>query len=104
MLAFYEAAHLRVHGEDVLDEALSFTTANLKSVSTNNFSGAPLAAQVQHTLKQPIRKGLTGLEAVYYISLYQQDPLHDETLLKLSKLDFNLLQSLHKKELSDLSR
>ncbi|RVW61551.1 Valencene synthase [Vitis vinifera] len=56
MLGLYEAAHLRVRGEDILDEALAFTTTHLR------------------------------------------------TLLKLAKLDFNLVQSLHKEELSNISR
>ncbi|KAF3956996.1 hypothetical protein CMV_017945 [Castanea mollissima] len=34
MLAFYEATHLRVHGEDILDEALEFTTSHLKSTAS----------------------------------------------------------------------
>ncbi|XP_021808483.1 (-)-alpha-pinene synthase-like [Prunus avium] len=36
------------------------------------------------------------------MSIYQDEASHNETLLKLAKLDFNLVQSLHKKELSDM--
>ena len=32
MLALYEVAHLRVHGEDILEEALAFTTTHLKAI------------------------------------------------------------------------
>ncbi|KAL6311315.1 hypothetical protein AAG906_025533 [Vitis piasezkii] len=52
----------------------------------------PLAEQVAHALKQPIRKGL------------EDETSHDTTLLKLAKLDFNLVQSLHKEELSNIAR
>ena len=55
-------------------------------------------------MKRPIRKGLERLEARWYISIYQDEASHDETLLKLAKFDFNLVQSLHKEELSNLSR
>ncbi|KAJ9676260.1 hypothetical protein PVL29_024995 [Vitis rotundifolia] len=102
MLGLYEDAHLRVHGEDILEEALAFTTTHLKA--TVESLGYPLAEQVAHALKHPIRKGLERLEARWYISLYQDEASHDKTLLKLAKLDFNLVQSLHKEELSDLAR
>ncbi|XP_050247221.1 sesquiterpene synthase 2-like [Quercus robur] len=102
MLAFYEATHLRVHGEDILDEALEFTTTHLKS--TASLVGNPLAAQITHALKQPLHKGIPRLEARRYISVYEQDASHNKVLLKLSILDFNLVQSLHKEELSDITR
>ncbi|KAG6577413.1 hypothetical protein SDJN03_24987, partial [Cucurbita argyrosperma subsp. sororia] len=35
--------------------------------------------------------------------MYQEDPSH-ETLLAFSKLDFNILQKLHQKELKELAR
>ncbi|KAL4619348.1 hypothetical protein ACB092_06G072700 [Castanea dentata] len=102
MLAFYEATHLRVHGEDILDEALEFTTTHLKS--TASLIGNPLAAQITRALKQPLHKGIPRLEARRYISIYEQDASHNKVLLKLSILDFNLVQSLHKEELSDITR
>ena len=102
MLDFYEATHLRVHAEGILDEALVFTTTHLKS--TASAISNLLAAQVTHALKQPIHKGIPRLEARRYISIYEQDASHNKALLKLSKLDFNLVQSLHKGELSDITR
>ncbi|XP_034678278.1 LOW QUALITY PROTEIN: (-)-germacrene D synthase-like [Vitis riparia] len=101
MLSLYEATHFRVHGEDILDEALAFTTTHLQSAT--KYSSNPLAEQVVHALKQPIRKGLPRLEARHYFSVYQADDSHNKPLLKLAKLDFNLLQKLHQKELSDIS-
>jgi (-)-germacrene D synthase len=100
MLAFYEATHISLHGEDILDEALEFTTTHLKSIASaiSNL----LAAQVTHALKQPLHKGIPRLEARRYISIYEQDASQNKALLKLSILDFNLMQSLHKSELSDI--
>ncbi|KAK9997401.1 hypothetical protein SO802_022087 [Lithocarpus litseifolius] len=102
MLAFYEATHLRMHGEDILEEALEFTTTHLKS--TASLIGNPLAAQITCALKQPLHKGIPRLEARRYISFYEQDASHNKVLLKLSILDFNLVQSLHKEELSYITR
>ncbi|KAM3744275.1 hypothetical protein ACB098_06G040300 [Castanea mollissima] len=79
MLAFYEATHLRMHGEDILDEALEFTTTHLKS--TASLIGNPLAAQITCALMQPLHKGIPRLEARRYISFYEQDASHNKVLL-----------------------
>ena len=102
MLAFYEATHLRMHGEDILDEALEFTTTHLKS--TASLIGNPLAAKITCALKQSLHKGIPRLEARRYISFYEQNASHNKVLLKLSILYFNLVQSLHKEELSYITR
>jgi hypothetical protein len=64
MLSLYEATHLRVHGEAILNEALVFSATHLKSMATHLSS--PLAAQVSHALKQPIHIGIQRLEARRY--------------------------------------
>jgi hypothetical protein len=102
MLSLYEAAHLRVHGEDILDQALVFTATHLESVASH--LSPPLATQVSHALRQPIHKGMQRLEATFYFSIYQQDTSHNEVLLTFAKLDFNVLQKLHQKELYEISR
>ncbi|KAJ9676245.1 hypothetical protein PVL29_024980 [Vitis rotundifolia] len=88
LLGLYEAAHLRVWEEDILDEALALATSHLESMVEH--LEYPLAAQ--------------RLEARPYMSIYQDEASHSKALLKLAKLDFNLLQSLYKKELSNISR
>ncbi|XP_057968253.1 (-)-germacrene D synthase-like [Malania oleifera] len=102
MLGLYEAAHLRHHGEAILDEALAFTTIHLESMSAN--SSDPLVAQVTRALHHPIRLNLPRLEARNFMSIYQEDSSHNKKLLKLAKLDFNFLQSVHRKELSYITR
>ncbi|CDP12295.1 unnamed protein product [Coffea canephora] len=101
MLALYEAAHLRFDGENILDLALDFTSDRLQSLPCKLSS--PLAELVSHALLQPNWRGLPRLEARHYISIYEKDPSHNSTLLKLAKLDFNMLQSLHKEELQEIS-
>ncbi|XP_062162911.1 (-)-germacrene D synthase-like [Alnus glutinosa] len=102
MLSLYEAAHLRVHGEDILDEALVFTTTHLEAVAPH--LSPPLATEVSHALKQPIHKGLPRLEARHYFSIYQKEGSHNKILLTFAKLDFNILQKLHQKDLSEITR
>ncbi|KAJ6760804.1 TERPENE SYNTHASE 2-RELATED [Salix purpurea] len=102
ILGLYEAAHLAMHGEDILDEALAFTTIQLKSMATS--PNCPLAAKVSHALKQPIQRGIPRLESRRYISTYQDEPSCNKTLLRLAKLNFNLVQELHKEELAEITR
>ncbi|XP_031372095.1 (-)-germacrene D synthase-like isoform X1 [Punica granatum] len=116
LLSLYEASHLRVRGEDILEEALAFTFTHLKrfmeEYNNNESHSLPitrtrshsLAAQIGHVLKQCLRKGLTRIEARHYISIYEGEGSHSEVLLNLAKLDFNLLQKQHQKELNDIAR
>lgn len=104
LLSLYEATHVRTHGEDILDEAFAFTTSQLESMLATSNLTPFVANQVAHALKQSLHKGIPRVEARYYISVYEDDPLKNELLLKFSKIDFNLLQLLHKEELCHLSR
>ncbi|KAF8031675.1 hypothetical protein BT93_D0786 [Corymbia citriodora subsp. variegata] len=103
LLSLYEACHLRCHGDAILEDALPFAITHLESIKESKVSTS-LMKQVKRALKQPLRKGLPRLEARYYIPLYQEDPSHDEVLLALAKLDFNLLQEQHQKELGKITR
>ncbi|KAM7490766.1 hypothetical protein LguiA_033687 [Lonicera macranthoides] len=105
LLSLYESAHLRVHEEDILDEALEFTTAHLEQMLNSlNHNKKSLASQVAYALNMPIAMGLKRLDAKHYIPIYQQENPHNKTLLKLAKLDFNILQKYHQRELSDITR
>lgn len=103
MLSLYEAAYFRVHEEDILEEALEFTTSHLQHLKDKS-PNHPLLAQVTHALKMPILKGLTRLEARRYISIYQEFESHSKVLLNFAKLDFNQLQKVHQGELSHITR
>ncbi|KAK6161795.1 hypothetical protein DH2020_005176 [Rehmannia glutinosa] len=103
LLSLFEASHLRIHGENILDGALAFATSNLISILPS-LIGSPLGNQVVHALVQPLHFGIPRLEARYFISIYEEYDQKDETLLRFAKLDFNLLQMLHKEELQEISR
>ncbi|KAK3439352.1 hypothetical protein EUGRSUZ_C04198 [Eucalyptus grandis] len=103
LLSLFEACHTRFHGDDILNDALAFTMTHLKSIDEGKAS-PNLKKQVSHALNQPIHKGIPRLEARHYIPLYQEEPSHNEVLLALAKLDFNLLQEQHQKELGNLTR
>ncbi|KAK9025817.1 hypothetical protein V6N11_038672 [Hibiscus sabdariffa] len=102
LLELYEASYMRIHGEDILDEAISFATTHLTLAAPT--LDHPLSEQVAHALKQSIRRGLPRVEARQYISLYEDIESHNKALLEFAKIDFNLLQLLHRKELSEICR
>ncbi|KAK1437051.1 hypothetical protein QVD17_02836 [Tagetes erecta] len=105
LLELYEAAYLRVQGEVILEDALVYTTTCLNQIAKDVTESNPmLSRHIQDALKQPIRKRLPRLEALRYIPFYEKQDFRNESLIKLSKLGFNLLQSFHRKELSQLSR
>ncbi|KAA3472491.1 (+)-delta-cadinene synthase isozyme XC14-like [Gossypium australe] len=104
LLELYEAAHLCVHGEDILEEALAFITTHLGLEKAAGAIEYPLSASVSHALYRPIRKSLPRLEARRFISIYGENASHDKMLLKFAELDFCLLQISHKEELSKPSR
>ncbi|KAG8386224.1 hypothetical protein BUALT_Bualt03G0126700 [Buddleja alternifolia] len=102
LLSLYEAAHFRVHGEEILDKALEFSSSVLES-RVHDMSNS-LAAQVNEALQIPIRKSLTRFKARKFMFVYQENESHNEMLLNFAKMDFNFLQKIHQKELSDLTR
>ncbi|XP_022142732.1 (+)-gamma-cadinene synthase-like [Momordica charantia] len=102
ILSLYEAAHLRIHGEDILEKALDFTTNHLKKLVADSTS--PFTTEIKNALKWPIRKALPRVKARDYMVIYQQDPSHNDALLTFSKLDFNILQKLHQSELNAITR
>eukprot|EP00262_Sarcandra_glabra_P019600 TRINITY_DN7448_c0_g2_i2.p1 TRINITY_DN7448_c0_g2~~TRINITY_DN7448_c0_g2_i2.p1 ORF type:complete len:559 (+),score=78.37 TRINITY_DN7448_c0_g2_i2:117-1793(+) len=101
LLSLYEAAHLSVQGEDILDHALTFTRECLRSMLAN--LTFPLSMKVEYALELPLHKRLNRVEARRYISVYQEEKERIDVVLELAKLDFNLLQSLHQREIRDIS-
>ena len=97
---------MATRGEDILDEAIAFTTTHLKSLVAQDHVTPKLAEQINHALYRPLRKTLPRLEARYFMSMINStsDHLHNKTLLNFAKLDFNILLELHKEELNELTK
>ena len=57
MLSLYEAGHLGVRGEEILDEALAFTTTHLDSTAKAHVSYEH-AEQISQALERPLQKDL----------------------------------------------
>ncbi|XP_057515039.1 (-)-germacrene D synthase-like isoform X2 [Amaranthus tricolor] len=104
ILSLYEACQLRLDGENVLEEALLFTTTHLTFLVSSSTLSSSMAEQISRSLKRPLYKRTTPLEAKHQITIYQLHPSHNQSLLRLAKLNFNLLQSQHKMEINDIYR
>ncbi|CAL5002251.1 unnamed protein product [Urochloa decumbens] len=102
MLSLYNAAHLLTHGDGELEEAILCARHYLESLTSSLKS--PLAGQVTRSLKLPLPRTLKRLEAIHYMSEYTEEQMYNPSILELAKLDFNLLQRLHLKELKAISK
>lgn len=68
LLSMYEAAYLRIHGEDILEEALAFTIHHLNRMVQQPLE-SPLQDQVKRALEKPLHRSVPRMESRHYISL-----------------------------------
>ncbi|KAI0493033.1 hypothetical protein KFK09_027309 [Dendrobium nobile] len=103
MLNLYEASFLAMEGEDELDEAGKFAMKHLKYHDRSLLS-AQLVEQIEHALELPLHWRMSRLHTRWFIDAYERQKNFNPTLLELAKLDFNMVQSIYKTELQELSR
>lgn len=104
LLSLYEASYLGMPGEDhVLEEAKNFSSKHLKSL-LETIKNEVLAKQVKQSLEVPLHWKMPRIEARDFIDIYSSHNTRNLDLLELAKLDYNLVQSQHQKELKELAR
>ncbi|CAA3014355.1 isoprene synthase, chloroplastic-like [Olea europaea subsp. europaea] len=101
MLKLYEASHVAYTGENILDEAREFTTMNLKEMLGK--TDMKMGARVRHALEIPFQRRMQRLEARWNIEACTNNDEADQLLLKLAKLDFNMVQSMLQRDLQQVS-
>ncbi|CAL4996527.1 unnamed protein product [Urochloa decumbens] len=101
LLRLYDAAHLRVHGEEILDNIITSTKSQLQCIIENLEPN--LKEEVKYALKTPLFRRLNRVEARQYISMYEKNTEHNDVILEFAKLDFNILLTLYSEELRDLT-
>lgn len=102
LLMLYNAAHLRTHGEEILDSIITFNKIRLQSLMTKKLE-PELAEEVQCTLETPRFRRVKRVEARRYISVYEKKATRDETILEFAKMDYNILQAIYCDELKELT-
>eukprot|EP00253_Pinus_taeda_P021517 PITA_21517 len=121
MLSLYRASQLAFPGENILDEAKSFTTKYLREAleKSETFSAwnnkQNLSQQVKYALKTSWHASVPRVEAKRYSQVYNPDYaclaksvyklpyVNNEKLLELAKLDFNIVQSIHQEEMKNVT-
>jgi hypothetical protein len=102
LLMLYDAAHLRTHGEEILDNIITFNKSHLQSLLLEHLE-PELREEVQCTLETPRLRRVNRVEARRYISVYEKKATRDATILEFAKLDYNILQAIYCDELKELT-
>lgn len=102
MIELFEASHLALEGENILDEAKAFSSGYLKEIISNLDNN--LAKQVVHSLERPLHWRVQWFDIRWYIDFYEEEGVMNLDLLKLAKLNFNMVQAVHQKDLKHISR
>eukprot|EP01018_Ginkgo_biloba_P025771 Gb_19685 [translate_table: standard] len=122
MLNLFRASLVAFEGEKVMDEAKFFTVNVLKQVAAKRDDQVSVSRSIlqeaKYALDYPWRNSLPRLEARNFIDAYAGQstatslgifPINSSNeyrlkCLELAKLDFNMLQSSHQKEMQLVSR
>ncbi|RWR97840.1 terpene synthase 10-like protein isoform X1 [Cinnamomum micranthum f. kanehirae] len=101
ILSLYEASHLAYQGETLLLECRTFTCTYLKAIKES--VDIMLANKLGHALELPLHWRTQRLEALWYLNIYENEENMNPTLLELAKLDFNMVQATHQRDLRKAS-
>ncbi|OIT20040.1 PREDICTED: (-)-camphene/tricyclene synthase, chloroplastic-like [Nicotiana attenuata] len=106
LLQLYEASFLATETEPTLKYATRFTATHLKNYVDNHCDDEHnlMVVLVQHALELPRHWMMPRLETEWYLSIYERMSNANPLLLKLAKLDFNIVQAIHQQDLRILSR
>lgn len=104
LMGLYEASQVIVEGEDVLEEAGNFSGRILNLLMNTFDSDHHEAKIVRHTLRHPYHKSLARSTAKEFMRNNSVGlNACGNVLQELAKMDFNMVQSIHQKELLEIS-
>ncbi|XP_028547403.1 terpene synthase 10-like [Dendrobium catenatum] len=102
MLSLYEASYLAMEGEEELEEAGKLAMEHLKCIDRSLLT-QQFIEEIDHALELPLHWRMSRLHTRWFIDAYGRRENFNPTLLELAKLDFNMVQSIYKAELQELS-
>nr|CAB3482105.1 unnamed protein product [Digitaria exilis] len=102
LLTLYDATHLTVHGEDILDNIIAFNKSRLRSLMKTNLE-SDLLEEIRVTLETTLFRRVERVEARHFISVYEKKATRDNTILEFAKLDYNLVQVVYCNKLKELT-
>lgn len=101
LITLYDAAHLRVHGEDILDNLITLNKSRLQALMETDLE-ADLLEEIRVTLETTLSRRVERVEARHFISVYEK-ATRDDTILEFAKLDYNVMQVVYCNELKELT-
>ncbi|THG04692.1 hypothetical protein TEA_006512 [Camellia sinensis var. sinensis] len=102
LMSLYEASQLSIEGEDILDQAADFSTRVLNGLMPH--LSHHQARVVSNTLGNPHHKSLARFMARDFLSDYTNPSEWENVLQELAKMDFNMVQFTHQKEILQVSK
>ncbi|MBA0739442.1 hypothetical protein Gogos_012715 [Gossypium gossypioides] len=99
LLNLYEASHLCMEGEGILDIARDFAAKQLQQYLKQKKVDEYVRMLVEHALELPLHWRVSRLEARWFIDVYEKREERNPMLLELAKLDFNIVQAVHQDDL-----
>ncbi|CAJ2660376.1 unnamed protein product [Trifolium pratense] len=102
MLSLYEASYLGTKDEEVLKKAMEFSKARLNDLRP--YLSPEVSRNIGQALSLPKHLRMARLEARNYMEEYSKSSNQIPALLELAKLDSDMIQSLHQRELAEICR
>ncbi|KAF5943684.1 hypothetical protein HYC85_017761 [Camellia sinensis] len=103
MLELLEASHLALEGENILIEAKEFSAGILKNIINSNVEDK-VAKQLAQALELPLQWRAQWYDVKRHIHELENKDNTNSVLLKLAKLNFNMVQATHQNDLKEISR
>ncbi|KAI3687967.1 hypothetical protein L1987_81672 [Smallanthus sonchifolius] len=97
MLNLYEASYHSFEDESILDNVREFTTKYLKE--NQDKMDESISSLVSHALELPLHWRVPRVESKWFIEVYEKRSDMNPILLDLAKLDFNMVQAVHIKDI-----
>ncbi|KAE8670582.1 Alpha-farnesene synthase [Hibiscus syriacus] len=102
LLELYEASYLAFEGENMLDEAKTFSREALMNIYSTLDTNT--AEEVAHALELSTHWRVQWFDIKWRIAVYENNNNLDKSLLELAKLNFNSVQATLQKDLREISR
>ncbi|XP_062087436.1 (3S,6E)-nerolidol synthase 1-like [Humulus lupulus] len=102
LMSLYEASHLSIDGEHILDEAALFSAQHLDaSMKRPHLYQTRFVAR---TLENPRHKTLSKFTAKDLLGVYPSENGHINVLKELAKVEFNRVQFIHRMEIDQVTQ
>ncbi|GMH30305.1 hypothetical protein Nepgr_032148 [Nepenthes gracilis] len=101
VIQLYEASLLALHGENIMDKAKDFSEECLKDLNPN--IDTSILKQVTRAMEHPLHWTVQWFWVRWQIDAYEHQIDKNPMLLELAKLNFNVIQAIHQRELQELS-